>query len=132
MKKNWIKKHGIFSGIAGAILTTFIAIIIALFPFFKNEEKLGVSVNGNVFVTGDSAITGKGNINISKTGSNVSDRIELIQKTLKTIEAKYPYDKEIIYKIINSINLNNIDEAEKLLQEYSLKKSNNIKNNKKN
>jgi len=53
---NWIKEHGVYSGIAGAILTVIVAIIIDLIAN-KNEDKQGqgISIGGDLVVSGVSA-----------------------------------------------------------------------------
>jgi len=115
---NWIKKHGVFSGIAGAILAAIVAIIIAFIP---PKDKQGVSIGGNVVVSGDSAITGKGNIHIKKTVSNYSDRIESIQKRLRNLKSQDPVIFNLIQKAKDAFFANKLDEAEKILKEIKQK-----------
>jgi len=122
---NWIKEHGVFSGIAGAILAAIVAIIIAFIPS-KKENKQDVSIGGNVFVSGDSAITGNGNINITKEVSNNSDRIVSIQKRLRNLQSQDdPVISYLIQKSKDAFYANNLDEAEKILKEIDIKQRGN-------
>ena len=84
---NWIKEYGLFGGIAGAILTVIVSLIIAFIPS-RDENKHGVSIGGNINIVGDSAITGSGDININKTVSDNSDRIVSIQKRLRNLQSQ--------------------------------------------
>jgi len=117
---NWIKEHGVFSGIAGAIFAAVVAIIIALIPNEK-EDKQGVSIGGNIVVSGDSAITGNGNINITKEVSNISDRIVSIQKRLSDLDSQDHEINDLIQKVKDAFYSNNLDAAEKIIEEIDLK-----------
>ena len=117
---NWFKEHGVFSGIAGAILAAIVAIIIALIPN-KKEDKQSVFIGGNVVVSGDSAITGNGNINITKEVSKTSDRIVSIQKRLRNLQSQDPVINYLLQKAKNAFYSNNLNEAEKIIKEIDLK-----------
>jgi len=121
---NWFKEHGVFSGIAGAILAAIVAIIIALIPSNK-EDKQGVAIGGNVVVSGDSAITGSGDININKTVSDNSDRIVSIQKRIRNLQSKDPVISSLIQKAKDAFYSNNLDDAEKIIKEIDIKQRGN-------
>ena len=109
---NWIKEYGTFSGIAGAILASIVTIIIAFISPSKKEYNQGVSIDGNIVVSGDSVITGNGNINITKEVSNNSDRIVSIQKRLNNLQSQGdPVISYLIQKAKDALYSNNLDEA---------------------
>jgi len=121
---NWIKEHGLFSGIAGAILAAIVAIIIALIPS-KQEDNQGVSIGGNVIVSGDTAITGNGNISITKEVSKTSDRMESIQKRLSNIHSQDPVINDLIQKAKDYFYANQLVEVEKIIKEIEFKQGTN-------
>ena len=122
--KNWIKEHCVFSGIAGAILAAVVAIIITIMSG-KKEDKQGVSISGNFVVSGDTAITGSGNINIIREESLTSDRIITIQKRLKKIQSNDPHINYLIQQAKKAFYSNNIDEAEKIIKKIDFKQRTN-------
>ena len=122
---NWIKEHGVFSGIAGGILAAIVAIIIALMPNIYKEEKQGVSIGGNVFVSGDSAITGNGDIIITKEVFSTSDRMMSIQKRLRNLDSQDPVINSLIKKAKDAFYSNNLDDAKKIIKKIDLKQGKN-------
>jgi len=115
----WIKEHGVFGGIAGAILTVIVSLIIAFIP---NNDENGVSIGGDINIAGDSSITGSGDININKTVSDDSDRIISIQKRLRNLKSQDdPVISYLIQKAKDAFYANTLDEAEKILEEIEIK-----------
>ena len=118
---SWIKDNGVFSGINGAFLAAFVAIIISLIPN-KKEDNQCVSIGGNVVASADSAITDSGNINIAKEVSKTSDRIVSIQKRLlRNLDTQNPLINFLIQKAKDVFYDNKLDEAEKIIKDIDLK-----------
>jgi len=113
---NWIKEHAIFSGLAGAIITVIVTTIIALIPS-KNEDKQGIFIGGKVIVSGDSNITGYGNININKEVTETSERKRSIEKYLINLQSQDHVITPLIQKAKDAFYSNKLDEAEKCIEE---------------
>jgi len=146
----WIKENGIFSGIAGSILAVVVTITITLIQSYsvnnksvdlndsnskidmannsKNniqrkivENNNGVSISGNIKVSGDSSITGNGNIYVNKEISKTSDRIVSIHRKLRMIQTQDPNIKNLVNKAKNAFYSNDLDKAELIINEIDIK-----------
>ena len=135
-EKNFSKKFFKFKVFGIPILVIEIFIGVYLITIFNNNiitkmdgvstgGKQGVAIGGNVVVSGDSAITGHGDIHINKTASNSSDRIVSIQKRLRNLQSKDPVISYLIQKAKEAFYANNLDEAEKILKEIDIKQRGN-------